>query len=67
MKNKNLLLITIMLVIMLVPSCSKDDLVLDQDYITVSDIVHYCHCDRLISIFFDRDVNTIIEQCNNKE
>jgi hypothetical protein len=67
MKNKNLLLITIMLVIMLVPSCSRDDLVLDQDYVTVSDIVHYCHCDRLISIFFDRDVNTIIEQCNNKE
>jgi len=41
MKNKNLLLITIMLVIMLVPSCSKDDLVLDQDYINVSDLCRY--------------------------
>jgi hypothetical protein len=67
MKNKSVLLITIILVILLAPSCSRDDLVLDQDYVTVSDIVHYCHCDRSASIFFDTDVKTIIEQCNNKE
>jgi len=67
MKNKIVLLITIILVILLAPNCSKDDLVLDKDYVSVSDIVHYCHCDRNTSIFFDTDVKTIIEQCNNKE
>ena len=67
MKNKSVLLIAILLVILLAPNCSKDDLVLDQDYLTVSDVVHYCHCDRKTSIFFDTDVKTIIEQCNNKE
>jgi len=67
MKNKIVLLITIIFVILLAPNCSKDDLVLDKDYVTVSDIVHYCHCDRSASIFFDRDVRTIIKQCNNKE
>ncbi|MDI6833636.1 MAG: hypothetical protein QMD02_07335 [Bacteroidales bacterium] len=67
MKNKIVLLITIISVILLTPNCSKDDLVLDQDYVTVSDLKHYCHCDRNTSIFFDTDVKTIIEQCNNKE
>ena len=42
MKNKIILLITILLVILLAPNCSKDDLVLDQDYVTVSDLMKYC-------------------------
>lgn len=42
MKNKIVLLITIMLVILLAPNCSKDDLVLDKDYVTVSDLMKYC-------------------------
>ncbi len=44
MKNKSVLLIIIILVILLAPNCSKDDLVLDQDYVTVSDLTRYCRC-----------------------
>jgi len=42
MKNKIVLLITIIIVILLAPNCSKDDLVLDKDYVTVSDLMKYC-------------------------
>jgi hypothetical protein len=66
MKNKIVLLITIIIVILLAPNCSKDDLVLDQDYLTVSDLKCYCR-DGKTFIFKPRnEVNQLIELCDSQ-
>jgi hypothetical protein len=66
MKNKIILLITIMLVILLAPNCSKDDLVLDQDYVTVSDLKCYCRDEKTFFLKPQNEINKLIELCDNQ-
>jgi hypothetical protein len=65
MKNKIVLLITIILVILLAPNCSKDDLVLDKDYLTVSDLKCYCECNK--DFISAKKINEAEAKCQNKE
>jgi hypothetical protein len=44
MKNKIVLFIAILSIITLFQNCSNDELILNEDYLTVSDIFLYCRC-----------------------
>ena len=49
MKNKSILLIAILSIITLFQNCSNDELILNEDYVTVSDLMKYCSktpCDK---------------------
>lgn len=66
MKNKIVLLITIIIVILLAPNCSKDDLVLDKDYVTVSDLNCYCRNGKAFIFETNDEINQLFELCDSQ-
>ena len=42
MKNKSVLLIAILSIITLFQNCTNDEIILNEDYITVTDLISYC-------------------------
>ena len=66
MKIKKVLFIAIISIITLSHSCSKDELILNEEYLTVSDVIRYCsNCGK--SYFFSAKLNKMIAKCDNKE
>jgi len=66
MKNKSVLFIAILSIITLFQNCSREEeLILNEDYITVSDLKYYCGCDKYI---LDRGkIHDIIAKCDSQE
>lgn len=66
MKNKGLLFIAILFIITLVHSCSKDELMLNKDYITVSDLKCYCRDGKTFIAKTHDEVNQLTELCDSQ-
>ncbi|GAB4278109.1 MAG: hypothetical protein Kow0068_01620 [Marinilabiliales bacterium] len=65
MKSYRFYIMIILLIIIFNSNCSKDELILNDEYLKISDLTHYCDCDRYI--FSRKKVQEAIARCDSME
>ena len=58
------IIILLFSIFVLISSCSKQDIELNKDYLWISDVLHYCNCDK--NYVNRQKINQALEKCNNK-